>query len=305
MTQNDQYGLVVVGTDGTLRARRAVRVAADLAARRGRRLRIVVVVPEHKWRAIPRPLSPADIGLALSEAADLADTVLDPESVETVTLVGDPVAVLQEQSRTADLIVLGNRGRGVTSSAIFGSLGVDLAARASCPVLLVREPGETRTAYQGPAPIVVGVEHGSGDEHALEVAFALAEEENAPLVAVHTWTTPVMIGPAGAAPMFYDHGERPADEAALLSSTLAPLQAQHPTVMVRQHVVERGASLVLVDASIGARMLVVGSRGRGAVAGLILGSVSQDVIHHAHCPVLIVPVSAQQPTAAALGVPRG
>jgi nucleotide-binding universal stress UspA family protein len=75
--------------------------------------------------------------------------------------------------------------------------------------------------------------------------------------------------------------------------------------MVRQHVVERGASLVLVDASIGARMLVVGSRGRGAVAGLILGSVSQDVIHHAHCPVLIVPVSAQQPTAAALGVPRG
>jgi nucleotide-binding universal stress UspA family protein len=162
-------------------------------------------------------------------------------------------------------------------------------------VLLAREPGTTQDGHAAAAPIVVGVEIGSGDEGALSVALALAEEEDAPLIAVHTWTSAVLIGPSGAAPPFDDHGERAADEAALLASVVAPLQLLHPTVAVTQQVVQRGAALNLVEDSAGARLLVGGGRGRGALAGLILGSVSQDVIHHAHCPVLIVPVSARQP----------
>ena len=75
---------------------------------------------------------------------------------------------------------------------------------------------------------------------------------------------------------------------AALSEAVAPYREKHPEVHVVERVVRGHAAEALVVASAGARMLVVGSRGRGAMAGLVLGSVSQAAIYHAQCPVLVV-----------------
>src|SRR6185312_2640325 len=206
-----------------------------------------------------------------------ADTRPDVEA-ESQVEIGAPIEVLSSEARRAQLLVLGDRGLGEVAGLVLGSVAVSLAARGACPVVVVR--GE-RAGADG--PVVVGVDGSPVSEAALGFAFDAAAARGVDLVAVHAWS-PTAIDEELASFVEWDASA----ESAVLAERLAGWGHKHPQVAVRRTVVRDGAVRALVTASAGAQLVVVGSRGRGNAAGLLLGSVSHGVLHGAHCPVAIV-----------------
>ncbi len=136
----------------------------------------------------------------------------------------------------------------------------------------------------GTARIVVGVDGSAPSLGALSWAAAEADATGAVLEAVTTWQWPTGYG----WPLPFPEGFDPsADAERALEAALAPVRAGRPTLEIVTRVVEGHPAEVLVDASRGAALLVVGNRGHGAFAGMLLGSVSEHCAAHAHCPVVV------------------
>ncbi|MFE7896236.1 universal stress protein [Streptomyces sp. NPDC057424] len=286
-------GRVVVGVDGSASGLTAVEVAAREARLRGVELR---VVHAFLWPAMhpppgPSPLGPPAGGVRntverlVAEAVERARTTEPEVPVSHAVVTGEPLTVLEAQSRAAQLVVVGSRGRGGFAGLLTGSTAVHLATHGRCPVLVVREEG------RADGPVVVGVDGSAAGEKAVDFAFAEAALHGTGLVAVHAWTTRSAPKPAARdAPV--RHTSRPAGlsqgEEPLPAEVPAGHRERYPDVSVRQETVHGGAREVLIEASRSARLMVVGARGRGGFAGLLLGSVSQALLHHAHCPVTVV-----------------
>ena len=282
---------VVAGVDGSACALQAVRWAAAEAVRRGRPLRLVAA---HAW---PAGGLIGDPGLGVDPQAVLRDVVLGhlavaaataavvaPElPVEQVEATGLPVPVLQGESVRADLVVLGDRGLGGFTGLLIGSVAVALAAHASCPVAVVRgaEPDGTGPRRE---PVVVGVDGSPGSEAAVAFAFEAAALRGVPLVAVHTWQD--LVVDATMAPLI-DWDVVEADEREVLAERLAGWGEKYPDVELRRLVTRDRPARALVEESGRAQLVVVGSRGRGGLAGMLLGSVSQALLFHAACPVVV------------------
>ena len=289
-------GQVVVGSDGSLPSRRAVRWAAEEAGRRGIPLRIVTVAQlaegghAHgvRGRLVPWLLTDADA--ILRDAVDLAAETLPEDEIVTVVSVGPVVDALVDESESADLLVVGNRGLDAVTALMLGSVSVEVAERAACPMVVVR--GSEATDPH--APVVVGMDGSARSGGTLAEAFKAAEAWDAPLLAVHAWHAPAFAGSVQAPAAAYQGAHRGEDEACLLSAVLKPCQEAHPTVQVATRAVEGRAAEALVGASAGARLLVVCPRGRGELAGLMLGSTSQSTLRNAPCPVLLVPAPPRQ-----------
>ncbi|MFE5734698.1 universal stress protein [Streptomyces sp. NPDC056528] len=263
--------LVVVGVDGSEMSLTAVEAAAGAAARRGAKLRVVhVEVPIKPRYVVPDPASATLVHEAAAHALDAEPGLVVTRAVVT----GDVVHVLEAESRAADLIVVGSRGLGGLTGLLLGSTPVSLAARSHCPVMTVRaEHG----AAAGAEPVVLGVDGSPDSAEAVDVAFAEAARRRAELVVVHAWQ------PDGAAA-----DTTPGTAARSLARAVAGRADTHPDVTVRRDVVDGRPRDVLIEASRTAQLLVVGARGRSGIAGLLLGSVSQAVMTHAHCPVVTV-----------------
>ena len=132
--------------------------------------------------------------------------------------------------------------------------------------------------------IVVGIDGSPASLEALAWAATQAERMGATLDAVTAWQWPTGYG----WPLPFPEGFDPAADAErALETALAPVRDAHPVLELRSHVVEGHPAEVLVDASRGATLLVVGNRGHGAFAGMVLGSVSEHCAAHAHCPVVV------------------
>ncbi len=199
-------------------------------------------------------------------------------------LTGYPTTVLVAESATAPLVVVGDRGLGGFEGLLVGSVAPALAAHAHCPVVVVRGLGAGTPAPEG-GPVVVGVDGSPTSESALGFAVEEALALGASLVAVHAWQD-VAVGDARGRLL---HTDSVADEArAGLDEGLAPWRAKHPELVIEPVVVRDRPARALVRHSAGAQLVVVGSRGRGPLAGLLLGSVSQAVLHHAAGPVAVV-----------------
>jgi nucleotide-binding universal stress UspA family protein len=134
--------------------------------------------------------------------------------------------------------------------------------------------------------IVVGVDGSDGSRNALAWALAEARLRGVNVHAVHVWSSP-SVGAAPLAPPLIDFEQLEDEARTLLDDVIA--QADAREVVVHKHVYEGYPSRCLLDAAGEADLVVVGSRGRGGFAGLLLGSVSQQVAHHASCPVVVVP----------------
>jgi nucleotide-binding universal stress UspA family protein len=135
-----------------------------------------------------------------------------------------------------------------------------------------------------PGTIVVGMDGSDTSVSALRWACDVASRSGAAVEAVITWQWPTGLGPAMAFPAGYDPE---GDARTMLDEDLGPMAASHPAVVIGSRVIEGRAAEVLVEASRTAELLVVGSRGHGAFAGMLLGSVSQHCASHALCPVVI------------------
>lgn len=134
--------------------------------------------------------------------------------------------------------------------------------------------------------IVVGVDGSQGARRALEWAVHEAEIRGATLLVIHTWMYPYVGSPA-----FVQVDPTLLRDAAqeLLDRSVAEVHAQHPSLSVEKILVEGSPAHALIDAGGDADLVIVGSRGRGGFSGLLLGSVSQQCVHHAPCPVVVVP----------------
>ncbi|GGQ76386.1 universal stress protein [Streptomyces pilosus] len=286
-------GLVVVGVDGSASGLAAVEVAAREAASRKAGLRVVhaCVWPAMHVPMGPSPMGPPEGGLRnmvdrlMDEAVDRARETAPEVTVDPVVVTGDALTVLEAQSRGAGLVVVGTRGMGGFVGLLVGSTAVHLAAHGRCPVLVVREEG------RADGPIVLGVDGSAAGRRAVEFAFAEAALRKAPLVALHTWTdwnAPLPAPQEASAPYASEPGALVGEEESLLSEALAGFQERYPDVAVEHRTVRGGAREELIGASRSAQLLVVGARGRGGFTGLLLGSVSQALLHHAHCPVAVV-----------------
>jgi nucleotide-binding universal stress UspA family protein len=270
---------IVVGVDGSAGSFAATRYAAALASRRRATLLLVhgFVDPigygglgfSAYAPALPDPR--ADGESLLYEAAATVRAEYPYLRVETLPMASGGASALIEQSHGAEAVVVGHRGLGGFAELLLGSVGTQVAAYASGPVIIVRPPA-TEAAD---APIVVGVDGSPQCLPALAFAFEEAVDRALPLLAVNVYPKV----DAGSA----------AEAEAVLKSVVDPLAATHPGVVVRSEV-RPGADGedTFVKASADAALVVVGSRGRGGFKGLLLGSVSQALVHHARCPVAVV-----------------
>lgn len=284
---------VVVGVDGSASGLQAVEVAAREAAVRGGSLRIVhaFVWPMMRVPLGPSAMGPADGGLrnianqTAEEAVARARAAEPGIEISSDVVSGEPLSVLTTESRGADLVVVGTRGMGGFTGLLVGSVAVHLAAHAECPVLVTR--GRTDPA----GPVVLGVDGSRVGDAAVGWAFAEASMRGAELVALHTWnnwTGPVAVAPGVQVPTVYDIDMLKDEEERVLSASLAGWREQYPDVKVTPRLVQEYSRQALIEASEEAQLLVVGARGRGGFTGLLLGSVSQALLHHAHCPVAVV-----------------
>jgi nucleotide-binding universal stress UspA family protein len=184
-------------------------------------------------------------------------------------------------------VVVGNRGHGGFHDLLLGSTSLHTAMYAHCPVAVIR-PSKLATADSEPSAgrIVVGVDESPRSHSALHFGFDHAERTGLGVTAVHAWqgaitTDPIAItyGPGT------DEQQRLAEQE--LADAVAPWVRRYPQVDVRRMTVEMSPADALVRQSMGANLVVVGSRGLGGFAALVLGSAGHALIHHSGCPVVI------------------
>ncbi|WP_214619974.1 universal stress protein [Actinomadura sp. NEAU-AAG7] len=277
---------VVVGYDGSEGAVRALDWAADEARTRGAPLTVL-----HTWDvyvgapiAVPTADLRAMAGRTLEAGVEHLRGAAPDLKVRAVLARGRAAAELVAAGRTADLIVLGRRGVGGFVGLVLGSVGAQVAAHATCPVVIVRGGADTGPE---PGPVVVGVDGSPASRAALAVAFAEADSRGLDLRAVIVWDRL----PGGDLPPLVDEaGMRSAAESRL-ERMVIPLREIHPSVKATAEVVAGTPREVLMDEADGAGLLVVGSRGLGGFRGLLLGSVSHALVHHAPCTVVVVHAS--------------
>ncbi len=274
---------VVVGTDGSPSAEAAVKWAADDARRRGCALRIVHV--REGWTRDTPPgfddsLAEESRGV-LDAAADLARKRAPGITVDTLQETGKAAEVLRREAEDAEQIVIGSRGRGGFTGLLLGSVSLSLTGHVAAPVVVVR--GEEERTH---GEVVVGFDGSPESEAALEYAFQEAARRGARLRALHAWQLPALaVSISVYTPLIDDTADT---ERRLAAETLAPWREKFPQVEVEETVLYGHPILALGEASAAADLVVVGSRGMGALGSAVLGSVSHGVLHHAHCPVAVV-----------------
>jgi len=281
---------IVVGVDPDPSRRLALAWAADEADRRGLPVRLVHAqgVPTGGYRsgeALPsweewnQTLHEAGAEV-LTEAVAFVESRRPTVEVSTVLAEGEPAWVLREEARNASLVVVGSwhlsTRREMFTSA---SVALPVSAHVACPVVVVPEPEHIT---QEPAYFVVGVDGSPHAAAAVDVAFEEAALRGATLRALYVWHPPLL--------GVLDEDAAVRECRRVLSETVAGRTATHPEVELHHEVVLGHPVRVLAEASEHALGLVVGTRGHGGFTGMLLGSVSQGVLHHAHCPVIMVPV---------------
>ncbi|WP_370948407.1 universal stress protein [Amycolatopsis sp. cg5] len=248
---------VVVAVDGSAAARRAVGWAALAAARRGSGLRLLHAIGladvEPGSRMSPPPewfvVKRAMAETILADAVDAVAEVVPGLEPELERGEGAPLSVLVEATRRAARLVLGAPDSGMLLGLLAGSPVLDVTGSAHCPVVVVRG---TPVAE---GPIVVGVDGGDGTTAALDAAVEEAADAGARVVAVHAGSD-------------FEADKDRYPDVEWVVKTAKPRQ-------------------LLLEYSESARLMVVGSRGRGGFAGLVLGSTCHALIHHAACPVMV------------------
>jgi nucleotide-binding universal stress UspA family protein len=281
---------VLVGVDESASARVALAWAATDAAARRVPLTIATVVDLPALTDVP--LSADLVGAAelaayrrvdaaVAAARDMAAGV----RVQGRVLTGDVAAELLRVAAAADEVVVGSHGAGRFGAVLVGSVGCRVAEHATGPAVVVR-------ARPTAGPVVVGIDTSPHSKTALEYGFGYADRHGLPLVALHVYAPdpyvhPVSPYPAPLSPYADEIAQIRAAAVRAAKHSLGPWAEKYPEVTARAEVADGRPAHHLVQASQTAGLLVVGTRGHGGLAGMLLGSVSHTVLRHAHCPVVV------------------
>lgn len=297
---------VVVGVDGSEHS----HLALDWAFAAAQRLDAPLVVAHVRSEALQ--LGEARID-SLGKSPEIPDTVLNGVAawierqdagvpVRYESLDGTVQDALLDEARSARLLVTGSRGRGGFTSLLLGSVSRSLASAAPCPVVVV--PHEARTVEpEGDAEagrVLVGLHPEETADEVLDFAFHAAQQRGVTLEVVTAYRLPpspvMLVGPPAPAlqvppplPVEDETPELVRDTTRLQEQRLRPFVERYPDVTVAPVVVPADAAGRLVEGSRSADLVVVGRHRRYRVASLLMGSVAHAVLHHAHCPVAVVP----------------
>jgi len=274
---------ILCGVEGVPSSDDALLWAARTAAQRGWTLKLVT--------ATGFPMAAIDLlyddavsqGAAtlLETAAERATTAAPGVSVRVEIDRRTPALALVERSREADLLVVGSHRLSAVERVFSGSLSYQIAAGAHCPVVVV--PFLPTEQASG---VVVGADGSADAVEAIALAAAEADWSGQPLHVVHAWQEPTTYAAADVLPLGISQ-QVEQEEALVLAESVAGLAEAYPDLVVHSHLLREQAATALLQVAAGARLVVVGSRGRHGVARLLLGSVSHTVVLHAPCPVLV------------------
>ncbi len=269
---------VVIGYDGSPSADAALDAAIEEARARGVRLHVVHAIDVLLFLPGRDDRHEKAAQRAVQDAYARAAAVLGEHAVTTHIEPGVASHVILGQAQAGDLVVLGSHGFRPVAQLFVGSTSEGVAAHAQCPVLVVRDPAQHPHGH-----IAVGVDESPGSVLALRHALSIAARDGATVRAIAA--VPTIIDAAG---MIAGPDEVALKESATrLAHTVAEVSGDS-AVTVEQHVVQAHPIEALHEHSRTARLLVVGSRGRNAVASMVLGSVSRRLVHTAYCPVLVI-----------------
>jgi len=282
---------VLVGVDGSACGDQALDWAASDAA--ARRTGLAVMTVSDLPRIADVPLSADVMVAAMDEArrtagagAARARQLTPGVVVEARVTSGNPAGELLRMAVGVDEVVVGSRGHGGFAALMLGSVAGHVAAHAHCPVVVVR--GHAAAGGR----VVVGADGSERGEAALEYAFAYADRHGLPVHALSVYAPPMVPGPSSLAPALPYSGTEmtPIRDtvARRTAETVEHWSAKFPNVRATWAVDKGSPARLLVQASEHTSLLVVGSHGHGELAGMVLGSVSQAAVRHAHCPVAVV-----------------
>ncbi len=289
---SSQPAPIVAGYDGSPASRTALHWAAAEADRLHARLRVVeafeLVIALRPTPGTVVPLAALRTARehGLTALADGLRAQHPDLQLETVLVEGTPAETLIEETAQARMVVLGSRGLGGWTGLMVGSVAVQVSTYAQCPVVVV--PADLRPRAHEKPTVVVGVDGSKTSAKAIDFAFDQAEALGAKIVAVHAWTSPYLTYADGRSMLQFDEQEVKESGRLLVAESVAGALADHPDVECETRLISGHAARAILLAAESAELAVVGSRGRGGFTGLLLGSVSQSVLHHAHCPVAIV-----------------
>src|SRR5271166_184254 len=282
-----RYG-IAVGVDGSAASNAAVFWAAREGAMRNVPLSLVhmfkTFVPT--FPQIPMPSGVAewqedDGRKVLEQAVKIAEDAVPTDRKIAITSevkCSPPVPTLVDLSQEAAMLVVGSNGRGAVGRVLLGSVSSGVLRSAKWPVAVIRAEASFMP-HSDQAPVLVGIDCSPASELALAVAFDEASYRGVELTAFHAWSDVAVY----QIPWLDWKSE--AEQS--LAEYLAGWQERYPDVKVRRLLALDHPGRALIEESESAQLVVVGSHGRGALTGMLLGSVSNAVVHSVHTPVIV------------------
>lgn len=280
---------IVVAVDGSPASTVAAGWAAREAAMRHIPLTVVhaVSTPAATFPPVPYPeslvTSLEDEGKkAIMHATKVAEDAMPADRVVPIgrkLVYSPPVPTLLKMSDAAEMIVMGSAGRGLLARGLLGSVSSAVVRHANCPVAVVRdeELPDPRNA-----PVLLGTDGSPASELATEIAFDEASRRGVDLVALHAWSDAAVVEVFEIDwPAVEGEAERS------LAESLAGWQERYPDVTVHRLIAQDRAARHLIDKSETAQLVVVGSHGRGSLSRMLLGSVSNAVLHSVRVPIIV------------------
>jgi nucleotide-binding universal stress UspA family protein len=282
---------IVVAVDGSPASNAATCWAARDAAMRNIPLTVVSVVttPTATYPPVPYPESLV-VWLeerghkAAAHAVKIAEDAVPTDrkvAVKSEIVFATPAEALVKMSDEAEMIVMGSSGKGALARGVFGSVSSSVVRHANCPVAVVRDEDPLMPDPQH-APVLLGIDGSAASELATEIAFDEASRRGVDLIALHAWSdVPIFELPG------LDWEEVLAEETRSFAERLAGWQERYPDVTVQRVIVCDEPARQLIERSESAQLVVVGSHGRGGLSRMMLGSVSNKVVHSVRMPVIV------------------